>query len=160
MRNMMNDKNIIDKEINTKSYRNRRSMTQYLVRKINNIDKLLISIKNQLDILNNNQDLSYDLYNKKNEMMMNDLFNLPDHLKKTILTLIDLGGEADALSVSLITTKARAVESSYLNQLCNMGFLKSIRENRRVIFTLNKQYKYYKNKESITTIKRLENGNI
>lgn|GEM_PF-2635950 len=61
------------------------------------------------------------------------LMNMPDHLRKTALTLCNLG-EATAEDVSNRTGRARAVESDYLNQLVNLGHVKKKRKGRKVYF--------------------------
>jgi len=48
------------------------------------------------------------------------LLTLPDHLRKTWIAL-DRLGRARAPDVAAITGRARAVESSYLNQLAHAG---------------------------------------
>jgi len=63
------------------------------------------------------------------------LLSLPDHLRKTATVLCDLG-EATAEEVAERTGRARAVESSYLNQLVRMGYLKKERRGRRVLFSV------------------------
>lgn len=61
------------------------------------------------------------------------LMGMPDHLRKTALTLCNLG-EATAEDVSAKTGRARAVESDYLNQLVNLGHVKKKRKGRKVYF--------------------------
>ena len=63
------------------------------------------------------------------------LLSLPDHLRKTATVLCSLG-EATAEEVAERTGRARAVESSYLNQLVRMGYLKKERRGRRVLFSI------------------------
>jgi len=63
------------------------------------------------------------------------LLSLPDHLRKTATVLCSLG-EATAEKVAERTGRARAVESSYLNQLVRMGYLKKERRGRRVLFSI------------------------
>lgn len=63
------------------------------------------------------------------------LFALPDHLRKSYLALLDLGA-ASASEVSAITHRARAVESSYLNQLILLGHLRKWRDGRIAMFAL------------------------
>ncbi len=62
------------------------------------------------------------------------LLSLPDHLRRTVLSLAKLGGEATAEEVSRETGRARAVESAYLNQLVAMGYLGKKRKGRKVYF--------------------------
>lgn len=62
------------------------------------------------------------------------LLSLPDHLRKSALAIIKLG-KATAEVVAKETSRVRAIESSYLNQLARMGYLKRKREGRRVYFS-------------------------
>lgn len=61
------------------------------------------------------------------------LLSLPDHLRKSALTIVKLG-KAMAEDVAKETGRARAIESAYLNQLVRMGHLKRVREGKRVYF--------------------------
>jgi hypothetical protein len=61
-----------------------------------------------------------------------ELLLLPDHLRRTYLTVASRG-ECDATVVSNLTGRCRAVESNYLNQLARMGWL----NKRRVSKTIN-----------------------
>lgn len=61
------------------------------------------------------------------------LLSLPDHLRKSVLTIVKLG-KAMAEEVAKETGRTRAIESAYLNQLVRMGYLKRVREGKRVYF--------------------------
>jgi hypothetical protein len=61
------------------------------------------------------------------------LLALPDHLRKTAIILYKLG-KASASQVSEESRRARAIESSYLNQLVVMGHVKKVRSGRLVYF--------------------------
>ena len=61
------------------------------------------------------------------------LLSMPDHLRKTAMTLCRLG-RATADEISQQTHRARAVESAYLNQLVIMGYLKKARDGRKAYF--------------------------
>ena len=61
------------------------------------------------------------------------LLSMPDHLRKTAMTICR-SGRATAEEVSQQTTRARAVESAYLNQLVIMGHLKKERQGRKAYF--------------------------
>ena len=61
-----------------------------------------------------------------------EILQLPDHLRRTYLTLASRG-ECDATVVSNLTGRCRAVESNYLNQLARMGWL----NKRRISKTIN-----------------------
>jgi DNA-binding transcriptional ArsR family regulator len=66
------------------------------------------------------------------------LLSLPDHLRKTAITLCRLE-KATANEVSEQTKRARAVESGYLNQLVIMGYMKKERQGRKAYFFVNKE---------------------
>jgi len=61
------------------------------------------------------------------------LLDLPDHLRRTMLTLIRLG-RATAEDVAAASKRARAVESGYLNQLLTMKYVKKERKGRKAFF--------------------------
>lgn len=61
------------------------------------------------------------------------LLSLPDHLRKSAMTIVKLK-KAMAEDVAKETGRARAIESAYLNQLVRMGYLKRVREGKRVYF--------------------------
>ncbi|MFH0897331.1 MAG: transcriptional regulator [Candidatus Bathyarchaeota archaeon] len=61
------------------------------------------------------------------------LLSLPDHLRKTAMILSKLD-RATAGKVSGESGRARAVESSYLNQLVVMGYIKKMRAGHDVYF--------------------------
>ena len=61
------------------------------------------------------------------------LLSMPDHLRKTAMTVCR-SGRATAAEIAQQTTRARAVESAYLNQLVLMGYLKKERKGRKAYF--------------------------
>jgi len=63
------------------------------------------------------------------------LLSLPDHLRKSAMTVMKMG-KAMAEDVARETGRARAIESSYLNQLTRMGYIKKEKEGRRVYFSI------------------------
>jgi len=63
------------------------------------------------------------------------LLELPDHLRKTAMALARLG-EARAQDVAEVTGRERAVESSYLNQLARLGYVRKVRKRKEVWFRL------------------------
>lgn len=65
------------------------------------------------------------------------LFGLPDHLRKTLIALTT-HEYATAQDIADTTKRARAVESSYLNTLVNMGLAKKQREGRKYRFSTGK----------------------
>jgi hypothetical protein len=64
------------------------------------------------------------------------VLELPKHLQTTAIALLKLGC-ATASEVAEITLKARAVESSYLNQLAVMRVARKERRGRKACFTVN-----------------------
>jgi hypothetical protein len=66
------------------------------------------------------------------EIPSTELLQLPDHLRRSYLTVASRG-ECDATVVSNLTGRCRAVESNYLNQLARMGWL----NKRRISKTIN-----------------------
>ncbi len=64
------------------------------------------------------------------------ILEFPKHLQVSLLTLLKLGS-ASALQVAEVTRKARAVESSYLNQLVTMQIVRRERNIRTVVFTVD-----------------------
>lgn len=112
----------------------------------NSQTRLLQKIKESLDRLNDKLDVMIDIqshYPTKVETIPDaldvmTLLSLPDHLRKTAVTLCKLG-EATAEEVAEQTKRARAVESSYLNQLVLMGYLKKERRGRKAYFYAEKE---------------------
>ena len=112
----------------------------------NSQTRLLQKIKESLERLNEKMDVMIDItrHNPSETETIPDaldvmtLLSLPDHLRKTAVTLCKLG-EATAEEVAEQTARARAVESSYLNQLVMMGYLKKERRGRKAYFYVEKE---------------------
>jgi hypothetical protein len=66
------------------------------------------------------------------------LLSMPDHLRKTAMTLCRMG-RATADEIAQQTKRARAVESAYLNQLVIMGYLKKERKGRKAYFFVDRE---------------------
>lgn len=66
------------------------------------------------------------------------LLSMPDHLRKTAMAVCR-SGRATADEISQQTTRARAVESAYLNQLVLMGYLKKERKGRKAYFYAHRE---------------------
>jgi predicted transcriptional regulator len=66
------------------------------------------------------------------------LLSMPDHLRKTAMTVCRLG-RATADEIAQQTRRARAVESAYLNQLVIMGHLKKERKGRKAYFFVDRE---------------------
>jgi len=108
--------------------------------------RLLQKIKESLERLNEKMDVMIDITRHSpsetetipDALDVMTLLSLPDHLRKTAVTLCKLG-EATAEEVAEQTARARAVESSYLNQLVMMGYLKKERRGRKAYFYVEKE---------------------
>ena len=109
--------------------------------------QLLEKIKESLDKLNEKMEIIIEL--QKQEPMnlpeqlpdaldVMTLLSLPDHLRKTAITICKLG-RATADEVAEQTKRARAVESAYLNQLVLMGYLKKERVGRKAYFYVERE---------------------
>jgi predicted transcriptional regulator len=68
------------------------------------------------------------------------LLSMPDHLRKTAMTICRKS-RATAEEIAEQTTRARAVESAYLNQLVIMGYLKKERRGRKAYFYIDRETK-------------------
>ena len=66
------------------------------------------------------------------------LLSMPDHLRKTAMTICRVG-RATAEEIAEQTTRARAVESAYLNQLVIMGYIKKERKGRKAYFFIDRE---------------------
>jgi hypothetical protein len=66
------------------------------------------------------------------------LLSMPDHLRKTAMVICRCN-RATAEEISAQTSRARAVESAYLNQLVIMGYLKKERHGRKAYFFIDKE---------------------
>ncbi len=108
---------------------------------------LLQKIKDSLDRLNDKMEVMIELQ-KHGQRMSQDgipdvldvmtLLALPDHLRKTAVTLCKLE-QATADLVAEQTKRARAVESGYLNQLVLMGYVKKERRGRKAYFYVERE---------------------
>ena len=67
------------------------------------------------------------------EISESKLISLPDHLRKTYMTVASKG-ECSSTIVSNTTGRCRAIESNYLNQLTRMGWLNKRRVAKAVHF--------------------------
>ena len=66
------------------------------------------------------------------------LLSMPDHLRKTAMAVCRLG-RATADEIAQQTHRARAVESSYVNQLVIMGHMKKERKGRKAYFYVDRE---------------------
>jgi len=109
--------------------------------------QLLEKIRENLERLNEKIDVMIEIQkhgqreipdNLPEALDVMTLLSLPDHLRKTAITLCKLG-EATAEEVAKQTKRARAVESGYLNQLVVMGYMKKERKGRKAYFYVDKE---------------------
>ena len=109
--------------------------------------QLLEKIRENLEQLNEKIDVMIEIQKHgKQEIPENlpealdvmTLLSLPDHLRKTAVTLCKLE-MATADEVAEQTKRARAVESGYLNQLVVMGYMKKERKGRKAYFFVDKE---------------------
>jgi ArsR family transcriptional regulator, lead/cadmium/zinc/bismuth-responsive transcriptional repressor len=103
---------------------------------------ILEKIRENLERLNEKMEVIIELqkHDRKGLQPIQDtpldvmtLLSMPDHLRKTAMTVCR-SGRATADEISQQTTRARAVESAYLNQLVLMGYLKKERKGRKAYF--------------------------
>lgn len=109
--------------------------------------QLLEKIREHLEQLNEKIDVMIEIQkHSRRELPENlpealdvmTLLSLPDHLRKTAVTLCKLE-EATADEVAEQTKRARAVESGYLNQLVIMGYMRKERRGRKAYFFVDKE---------------------
>jgi response regulator of citrate/malate metabolism len=109
--------------------------------------QLLEKIRENLEQLNEKIDVMIEIQRHDQRKLPEELpdtldvmtlLSLPDHLRKTAVTLCKLE-EATADEVSEQTKRARAVESGYLNQLVVMGYMKKERRGRKAYFFVDKE---------------------
>lgn len=108
--------------------------------------ELLQKIRESLEQLNAKMEVMIEIqkHDRRGNAALPDvldvmtLLSLPDHLRKTAVTLCKFG-EATADDVAEQTKRARAVESGYLNQLVLMGYVKKERRGRKAYFYVEKE---------------------
>jgi len=69
------------------------------------------------------------------EISESKLFSLPDHLRRTYMS-VSYKGECNATEASNLTGRCRALESNYLNQLTRMGWLNKRKVSKTTIYCL------------------------
>jgi hypothetical protein len=69
------------------------------------------------------------------EISESKLISLPDHLRRTYM-FVSSKGECDASMTSNLTGRSRALESNYLNQLTQMGWLNKRKVSKTTIYYL------------------------
>jgi len=109
---------------------------------------ILQKIKESLDRLNEKMEVMIEIQKHEQHTPSQEglpdvldvmtLLSLPDHLRKTAVTLCKLD-QATADQVAEQTKRARAVESGYLNQLVLMGYVKKERRGRKAYFFVDRE---------------------
>ena len=108
---------------------------------------VLEKIRENLERLNEKMEVMIELqkHGRKDVQPLPDssldvmtLLSMPDHLRKTAMSICRCG-RATAEEISQQTTRARAVESAYLNQLVIMGYLKKERKGRKAYFFADRE---------------------
>jgi predicted transcriptional regulator len=108
---------------------------------------ILEKIRENLERLNEKMEVMIELqkHGRKDLQPLSDapldvmtLLSMPDHLRKTAMTICRCG-RATAEEISQQTSRARAVESAYLNQLVIMGYLKKERKGRKAYFYADRE---------------------
>jgi len=126
---------LIRNELSNKKPLNILEKIEESLEKLNDKMEVMIEIqKNGTD--NNNQKTALSLPDASLDVMT--LLSMPDHLRKTAMTICRCS-RATAEEIAAQTTRARAVESAYLNQLVIMGYLKKERKGRKAYFFIDKE---------------------
>ena len=101
----------------------------------------LEKIKGSFDRLNEKMDVMIEIHkhSQRENSVIPDvldvmtLMSLPDHLRKTAVTLCKLG-RATASEVARRTGIKKAAQSRYLNQLESMGYVKKDKKGNKTYF--------------------------
>ncbi|MEM2226568.1 MAG: helix-turn-helix domain-containing protein [Candidatus Bathyarchaeia archaeon] len=109
-----------------------------LLKKINeNLEELGKKLDRIIEIQESSKPIAKAITSGEMPLDVDTLLSLPDHLRKTAMAICALG-EATAAQVAAETSRARAAESDYLNQLVSLGLLKKKRKGRDVYFYIEK----------------------
>ena len=68
------------------------------------------------------------------------LTQIPQHLRDTFGAILKRDAGATALEISLETGKSRSLESDYLNQLVDRGYVTKVRDGKKVLFSKSGEY--------------------
>jgi|YelNatPaOPRAMG01_1025707.scaffolds.fasta_scaffold86844_3 predicted transcriptional regulator len=109
-----------------------------LLKKINeNLEELNRKLDAMIKMQESSKPIAKAITSGEMPLDVDTLLSLPDHLRKTALAICALG-EATATQVAAETSRARAAESDYLNQLVSLGLLKKKRKGRDVYFYIER----------------------
>jgi len=107
-------------------------------------------IEESLERLNQKMEVIIEIQKKGNESQKSvltlpdasldvmTLLSMPDHLRKTAMAICRCE-RATAEDIAEQTSRARAVESAYLNQLVIMGYLRKERKGRKAYFYVDRE---------------------
>ena len=102
------------------------------------LEKLNEKMEVMIEIQKNSGDAQRSVALPDASLDVMTLLSMPDHLRKTAMTICRCG-RATAEEISGQTSRARAVESAYLNQLVIMGYLKKERKGRKAYFFVERE---------------------
>lgn len=109
-----------------------------LLKKINeNLEELSRKLDRIIEMQESSKPIAKAMASGEMPLDVDTLLSLPDHLRKTAMAVCALG-EATATQVAAETSRARAAESDYLNQLVSLGLLKKKRKGRDVYFYIER----------------------
>jgi hypothetical protein len=105
--------------------------------KLDELQGSLVQLDKKVDFIVESKRMNSDKISRALDSPLDvmTLLALPDNLRKTAMALSRLR-EAAAVDVSKETHRERAVESAYLNQLVNMGYVQKERKGRIALFTI------------------------
>jgi len=127
---------MIRNELSNKKPLNILEKIEESLEKLNEKMEVMIEIQKASSANGNSQKASLPLPDASLDVMT--LLSMPDHLRKTAMALCR-SGRATAEETAEQTSRARAVESAYLNQLVIMGYLKKERKGRKAYFFIDRE---------------------
>jgi hypothetical protein len=127
---------LIRNELSNKKPLNILEKIEVSLEKLNDKVEIMIEIQKNSNTNSNNQKAALPLPDASLDVMT--LLSMPDHLRKTAMAICR-SGRATAEETAEQTTRARAVESAYLNQLVIMGYLKKERKGRKAYFFIDRE---------------------
>jgi hypothetical protein len=128
--------NLIRNDVTNKKPLNILEKIEESLEKLNDKMEIMIEIQKNSNGNGNSQKAALSLPDASLDVMT--LLSMPDHLRKTAMTICRCQ-RATAEEIAEQTTRARAVESAYLNQLVFMGYLKKERKGRKAYFFIDRE---------------------
>ncbi|MCJ7482278.1 MAG: hypothetical protein MUO31_04870 [Thermodesulfovibrionales bacterium] len=110
-------------------------MKQSIYVKLANILKMQYEILRTQEQILRHQKLFFDQLKGSFTTKSHDLLNLPKPLQTTALALLESENPRSATEIAIITGKARAVESHYLNILVAMGNVMKWKDGKKMLFS-------------------------